>query len=103
LILAFIAWSVQMLVAYRIQVDRIQQQIDVAMANQGEVADQAEQHEAQAIEKKDMLKELEEKSEELASREKELKGQILGLKERTGGRSPTRHKVDAPNPAADDS
>ena len=33
LILALIGWSIQMLVAYRSQVNRIQQQIDVAMAN----------------------------------------------------------------------
>ena len=50
------------------------------------------------MEKKDVLKELEEKAEELAGREKELQGQISGLKERTGGRSPTRHKVDNPIP-----
>ena len=67
-ILAFIAWSVQMLVAYRSQVGRIQHQIDLALANQGEVSEQAEQHEVQAKEKKDMLNELESKSEELASR-----------------------------------
>tara|TARA_B100001123_G_C15310448_1_gene1024142 strand:- start:923 stop:1063 length:141 start_codon:yes stop_codon:yes gene_type:complete len=39
LILALIGWSIQMLVAYRSQVNRIQQQIDVAMANQGEVSE----------------------------------------------------------------
>ena len=46
------------------------------------------------MEKKDVLKKLGEKAEELAGRKKELQGQISGLKERTGGRSPTRHKVD---------
>ena len=50
------------------------------------------------MEKKDVFKELEEKIEGLAGREKELQGQISGLKERTGGRSPTRHKMDNPIP-----
>tara|TARA_B100001123_G_C15310448_1_gene1024141 strand:- start:731 stop:901 length:171 start_codon:yes stop_codon:yes gene_type:complete len=54
------------------------------------------------VEKKDVFKELEEKIEGLASREKELQGQISGLKERTGGRSPTRHKVDNPITASNE-
>ena len=94
LILAFVAWSVQMLMAYRRQVDRVQTQIDLALTNQGEVSEQAEHYESLSVEKKEQLKELEEKAEELADKEKELQAQILGLKERTGGRSPTRHKVD---------
>ena len=54
------------------------------------------------MKKKGVLKELEEKIEELAGREKELQGQLAGLKERTGRRSPTRHKVDNPIPQSNE-
>ena len=49
------------------------------------------------MKKKGVLKELEEKIEELAGPEKELQSQISGLKERPGGRGPTRHKVANPS------
>jgi flagellin len=66
LILAFVAWSVQMLMTYRRQIDRLQAQIDLALTNQGEVSEQAEHYENLSAEKKELLKELEEKAGELA-------------------------------------
>ena len=47
--------------------------------------------------RKELLKELDDKATELGSREKEMQSQIRGMKERTGGRSQTRHRVDDSN------
>ena len=51
LILAFIAWCVQILYAYRRQADRIQIQIDQVLASEAEVSEQADQYEDQAVHK----------------------------------------------------
>ena len=64
------------------------------------MSQQAERYELQAIEKQEELKELESKASTLAGKEKELQGQIIGLKKQDASRRPTRHKVENQNPPA---
>jgi hypothetical protein len=63
------------------------------------VSEQAERYEIQAMEKQGALKDLESKASELAVKEKELQGQIIGLKRSDASRRPTRHRVEGQDPS----
>ncbi len=94
LILIFIVWSAQMVLSYKRQAGVLLAQVELAQVNQEDVVQQAENYEAQAEQKKAELKELEHKVGEHAAKEKDLQGQIIGLKEREAARRPTRYKVE---------
>ncbi|MDA0749046.1 MAG: hypothetical protein O2954_21205 [bacterium] len=96
LILAFISWSVQIILVFRRQSGRVDAQIAQFEATRSDVAQQAEQYENQAREKKETLQGLEQTAAELEKNEKELQTQISGLKGTDAARRPTRHKVEAP-------
>ena len=99
LMLAFLTWSVQMIVAFRRQAARIEEQIAQAQASYSEVCAQAEHYEAQAEERKVELRELEQNVQQLSAREKEVQGRIISLKENDAARRPTRHRVDPKGPS----
>jgi len=95
LVLAFLGWSIQLVLGYRRQSAALAMQIQQAQVNQEEVMHQAESYEAQAEEKKAEQKELNKKLEETEAKEKELQKQIIALKQREASRRPTRHKVES--------
>ncbi len=99
LILAFLTWSVQMVLAFRRQATAIEEQIAQAQASLDEVSSQAQRYEAQAEERKAELRELEQNVQQLSAREKGVQGQIISLKENDAARRPTRHRVDTQGPS----
>lgn len=94
LMLAFLTWSVQMVVAFRRQAARIEEQIEQTQASLREVCAQTERYEAQAEERKAQLQELAQNVQQLSTREKKVQGQIFSLKKNDAARRPTRHRVD---------
>ena len=94
LMLAFLTWSVQMVVAFRRQAARIEEQIAQTEASHREVSAHAARCEAQVEEKKIELQRLQQNVQQLSAREKEVQGQIFSLKKSDAARRPTRHRVD---------
>ena len=94
LVLAFIAWTFQIVFAYKRQAGRIDAMIEQAERTQAEVTEQAERHEAQAEELKTQLKQLEGRADELEGKEATLHGKITGRQDSDSSRSPTRHRAE---------
>ena len=93
LILAFVCWSAQIVMVYRRQSVRIDEQIEAARANQEGVAEQAETYEARAQELAGQLQELKEKASTLANTEKGLEAEVAKFRQQADSRRPTRFRV----------
>ena len=93
-IIAFVIWSVQILMVYKKQSERIDQQIQVAQTNQEEVTQQAEVYEARVAELATELEELKGEASDWEGKEKAIQRQLNENEERASRRNPTRHRVD---------
>ena len=96
-IIAFVSWSVQILMVYRRQSERIDQQVQVAQTNQEELTQQAEDYEARVAELATELEELKGEVSDWEGREKAIQHQLHEHQERESIRNPTRHRVDRPD------
>ncbi len=94
LIIAFVTWTVQILMVYRRQVDNIQAQIDIALNNQQDVAVQAEEYEARAEELAGQLADLKSESDTLEQTEKKIEQEVNQFRQQQASRRPTRHRVE---------
>ena len=95
LILAFVFWSFQMIIVYRRQIQRYDEQTMQVLANTDEVVAQVEKYEADHAEKKEELDTLREQAESLDRKEKEVGEKIKSLKEAGDGRRGSRFRLDA--------
>jgi predicted nuclease with TOPRIM domain len=94
LIIAFVTWTVQILMVYRRQVDNIQAQIEIALSNQQDVAVQAEEYEARAEELAEQLADLKSESDTLEQTEKKMEQEVNQFRQQQASRRPTRHRVE---------
>ncbi|MDP6040152.1 MAG: hypothetical protein QGG64_16500 [Candidatus Latescibacteria bacterium] len=94
LILAFIIWTIQLLMVYRKQVEKIDAQIHMAQSNQAEVTEQAERYEARAQELAGELADIKGEIDSLEKTEKGLEREVGQLGQQSSARRPTRHKVE---------
>ncbi|MBS10425.1 MAG: hypothetical protein CME19_02330 [Gemmatimonadetes bacterium] len=90
LITAFVLWAFQMIVGYRRQIERHDDQILLVQTNTEEVSSQVEKYEADHSEKKEELDNLRKQAEDLEGKEKELDEKITSLKGANEGRRPKR-------------
>jgi chromosome segregation ATPase len=101
LIMAFIFWSFQMIVVYRRQIERYDEQIRQVRANAEEISEQIVKNESDHAEKRSELESLRLEAEGLDKTEKELDEEIKTLKSTDDGRLPGRFRLD-PNESAGD-
>ena len=94
LILAFLIWSVQILMVYRKQVDKIDTQITLAQTNREEVTAQAETYEARGEELTEKLNDLKSEVESLEKTEKGLEKEVVQFQQQAASRRPTLHRVE---------
>jgi len=94
LIIAFVTWTVQILMVYRRQVDNIQAQIEIALSNQQDVAVQAEEYEARAEELAEQLADLKSESDTLEQTEKKMEQEVNQFRQQQASRRPTRQRVE---------
>jgi DNA repair exonuclease SbcCD ATPase subunit len=99
LILAFTFWSFQMVIVYRRQIERYDEQTAQVVANTSEVIAQLEKYEADHAEKKEELDTLRKEMEGMDSKEKEMGEKIKTLKGVNDGRRPTRFRLDNVDPS----
>lgn len=95
LIIAFIIWTVQIIMVYRRQVDNIQKQIDAAQVNQQDTLKQAEDFESRAALLVEELAEIKAEAETLDKTEKGLEEEVNQYRAQQASRRPTRHRVQA--------
>lgn len=101
LILGFIFWSFQMIIVYRRQIERYDDQIAQVQTNTEEVTGMVEKYEADHAEKKEELDTLRQEAEGLEKKEKELGEKINTLKQAGDSRQPTRFRLDNVDPSGD--
>jgi uncharacterized membrane protein len=94
LIIVFIIWSIQILMAYRRQGEKIDAQVQLAQANQMEILTQAEQYETRVAELSGKLEALKSKVDGLKKTEMSLTKEVEQYKQQESQRRPTRHKVE---------
>lgn len=94
LIIAFVVWSVQIVMVYRRQVSNIQTQIDVAFNSQQDVVLQAEEYELRAGEVAGQLADLKSELETLEQTEKKMEQEVNQFRQQQASRRPTRHRVE---------
>jgi len=93
LIVAFIVWSIQIVMVYRRQAENIELQIDATRNSQQDVVVQAEDYEARAEELTGQLADLKTESESLEKTEKGLEQEVNQYRQQNASRRPTRHRV----------
>ena len=94
LIIVFIIWSIQILMVYRRQGEKIDAQVQLAQANQTEILAQAEQYETRVAELSGRLEVLKSKMDGLEKTEMNLIKEMEQYKQQESQRRPTRHKVE---------
>ena len=99
LIIAFVTWTVQIIMVYRRQVDNIQAQIDLAFNSQQDVVLQAEEYEARAEELAGQLADLKAEADTLEKTEKGLEQEVNQYRQQQASRRPTRHRVETDDAA----
>lgn len=94
LILAFLFWSFQMIIVYRRQIERYDEQIRQVRANAQEISDQIVKYESDHEVKRSELEKLRLEAEGLDQQEKEVGEKIKALKSVDDPRHPTRFRLD---------
>ena len=87
-------WSVQILMIYRKQVDKIDTQITMAQTDREEVIAQAETYEVRGEELADKLNDLKSEVESLEGTEKGLQKAVVQFQQQATSRRPTRHRIE---------
>ena len=100
LILAFIFWSFQMIIVYRRQIERYDDQIAQVRVNTEEVLGQIEKYETEHTDKQEELDTLRTEAEGLDGKEKEVSEKIKSLQKAGEARRPTRFRLDNTDPSA---
>jgi chromosome segregation ATPase len=95
LTMAFLFWSFQMIIVYRRQIERYDEQIGQVRANADEVFSQVEKYEHGHAEKKAELEKMKSDTARLDTKKKELDEKIKALKSADEIRRPTRFRLDA--------
>lgn len=94
LIIAFITWTVQIIMVYRRQVANIQTQIENTRNSQSDVTVQAEEYEERARELASELADLKSEADGLGKTEQGLEQEVKQFRQDTASRRPTRHRVE---------
>ena len=92
MILAFMIWSIQILLVYRKQVDKIDAQIEQVETSRAEVLEQSETYEARGEELMAALNEIKSEVEGLEKTEKGLEREVEQFQNASS--RPTRHRVE---------
>ena len=87
-------WTVQIVMVYRKQVEKIDAQVQMAQDNQAEVTEQAETYEARAQELATELEKLKGEIQSLEKVEKGLEKEVGQFLQQDASRRPTRHRVE---------
>ena len=96
LIVAFVCWSVQIVMAFRRQSNRISDQILAARSNQDDLEQQAQDLEAQAVELTVELKALQSETHSWDEKQKVFEEKVKSVQEKEAHARPSRHRVDLP-------
>ena len=94
IVLVFMIWSIQILMVYRKQVDKINMHIDLAETGRAEVTEQAESYEARGEELMETLNDLKSEVESLEKTEKGLEREVEQFVQDASRGRPTRHRVE---------
>jgi chromosome segregation ATPase len=92
--MAFVFWSFKMIIVYRRQIERYDEQILQVRTNAEEVFSQVAKYETGNAEKKAELERMRSEAEGLDRKEKELDDKVKALKSTDETRYPTRFRLD---------
>jgi len=92
--IVFLIWAVQIVILYRRQAEKIEIQVQLALTNQEEIAQQAEEYETQAADLSEQLAGLKSELENLEKTEKGLEQEVEHYRRQGAERRPTRHRVE---------
>ncbi len=96
LILAFVFWAFQMVVVFKRQLARYDEQVANLNNSTADVRSQADRYDRDNEEKQKELQSARDAVKAAEDREAALKGRVKGLR-KDDGRRPTRHRVDLPS------